>query len=487
MSTVVRLCLLIGLVRGSGTTVLQTAAAAAGCNLVKIMFLGTLAVRFPTKNVTLSSQALADADLSRLPSAPPPPLPGVLETLLQRGRVWQAVPESEFVVIPVPVADVESDSPHAFPKYCRPVRGSGEGRLPMLAALLGLAPRIMAVEKEPCFTQSVVAVLAGGRAAVDASVGAMKIEAGDNVDRDPGCADRAAKGDPPADQTQSTRLQWKDLEAKWWFTDGRAPPGSPKRGQFDGGDLGHRGRGPWVPVGPVAVGGAASSRLQDGPRGPDRKEVAAWHNTARVTGISISPQSLKGWLCGPPRSAKASLAMKLESELPPGAVVWSLDRLQLQGAKVQETSGGKTSAVPAGGLVFLRRLHLNVAWSSDVPCHIYIRVPPPPPALRPTWPLTVEEAKRLHQASSKIQRGIVIHGLGAAVAELVQLGAMRLSGAVLSEGRFATAAGAYGAGPAPGRRLARAFGAQPLGAIPGWRCHGHGWWRLVEDHMSSCS
>lgn len=93
--------------------------------------------------------------------------------------------------------------------------------------------------------------------------------------------------------------------------------------------------------------------------------------------------------------------MKLESDLPPGAVVWSLDRLQLQGAKVQETSDGKTSAVPAGGLVFLRRLHLNVTWSSDVPCHIYIRVPPPPPALRPTWPLTVEEAKRLHKASSK--------------------------------------------------------------------------------------
>lgn len=106
--------------------------------------------------------------------------------------------------------------------------------------------------------------------------------------------------------------------------------------------------------------------------------------------------------------------MKLESDLPPGAVVWSLDRLQLQGAKVQETSdGGATSAVPAGGLVFLRRLHLNVTWSSDVPCHIYIRVPPPPPALRPTWPLTVEEAKRLHQASSKTrgdQLWIFIHG-----------------------------------------------------------------------------
>lgn len=51
---------------------------------------------------------------------------------------------------------------------------------------------------------------------------------------------------------------------------------------------------------------------------------------------------------------------------------------------------------------------------------------------------------------------------------------MRLSGAVLSEGRFAAAASAYGATMAPGRRLARAFGATAaaLGAqrlgIPGW-------------------
>lgn len=90
----------------------------------------------------------------------------------------------------------------------------------------------------------------------------------------------------------------------------------------------------------------------------------------------------------------------MEMELPAGAMVWSLDPLLLQGAQVQETSeDGKTSAsVPAGGLVFQRRLHLNISWSRDVPCHVYIRVPKPSLALRPKWPLTVEEAKRLHQA-----------------------------------------------------------------------------------------
>ena len=89
----------------------------------------------------------------------------------------------------------------------------------------------------------------------------------------------------------------------------------------------------------------------------------------------------------------------MEMELPAGAMVWSLDPLPLQGAQVQETSDGKTSAsVPAGGLVFQRRLHLNISWSRDVPCHVYIRVPKPSLALRPKWPLTVEEAKRLHQA-----------------------------------------------------------------------------------------
>ena len=142
---------------------------------------------------------------------------------------------------------------------------------------------------------------------------------------------------------------------------------------------------------------------------------------------------------------EATLAMKLEIELSPGAMIWSLDPLPLRGVKVQETLDGKTSLIPAGGLVFLRRLHLKISWSNDVPCHIYIRVPGPSPSLRPNWPLNNTEAKRLLEAS---------------IEELVALGAMRLSGnAVLSEGRFAVAAQkAYGMVEVAGRRLARAFG-----------------------------
>ena len=98
---------------------------------------------------------------------------------------------------------------------------------------------------------------------------------------------------------------------------------------------------------------------------------------------------------------EATLAMKLELELSPGAMIWSLDPLPLQGVKVQETLDGKTSLVPAGGLVFLRRLHLNSSWSNDVPCHIYIRVPGPSPSLRPKWPLNKTEAKRLLEASTE--------------------------------------------------------------------------------------
>ena len=57
--------------------------------------------------------------------------------------------------------------------------------------------------------------------------------------------------------------------------------------------------------------------------------------------------------------------------------------------------------VPAGGLVLLRRLHLQSSWSPDVPCYLYIRVPRPPSALLPRWPLNVEEARRLQEAAKE--------------------------------------------------------------------------------------
>ncbi|CAK9009250.1 unnamed protein product [Durusdinium trenchii] len=111
---------------------------------------------------------------------------------------------------------------------------------------------------------------------------------------------------------------------------------------------------------------------------------------------------------------------------------------------------GSPKQSPRGGLVLLRRLHLNISWSPDVPCHIYIRVPRPPKPLVPTWPLTLTEANRLQEAAKE---------------ELVHLGALRLTGAVLSETRFATAvANAWPVAPGAARRLARAFGA-PAAAL----------------------
>ena len=87
--------------------------------------------------------------------------------------------------------------------------------------------------------------------------------------------------------------------------------------------------------------------------------------------------------------------------------------------------------VPAGGLVFLRRFHVAAQWSLDVPFHVYLRVPAPPASLRPAWPISIETATQLQRAATE---------------ELQRLGAMRLSGAVLSEMRFTDASvAAYGA------------------------------------------
>ena len=141
--------------------------------------------------------------------------------------------------------------------------------------------------------------------------------------------------------------------------------------------------------------------------------------------------------------AEAPVTAKLEAELAPGSVVWSIDALRLRGATMQEAEPtdppeeGKPAkkpamiTVPAGGLVFLRRFHVAAQWSLDVPVHVYLRVPAPPASLRPAWPVSLEAATKLQRAATE---------------ELQRLGAMRLSGAVLSEMRFTDASVAtYGA------------------------------------------
>jgi len=349
------------------TAPLQIAAKAAGCSGSESIQTDCVLRRLFAPS---EQQALVDANWSRLPSAPPLPIPGVFETLLRGGDGLVDVPLSNDKVA---------------------VLGSGTGRLPILAALVGV-PHVLAVEKEPeSFARSVLALQ---------RLRDLLNNFGDDlVDHDENCKDRAAKGECSNDfmaanctrtcynRTHSSTLRWKDLEVHL-----------------------HQGASNTVNLSNVTLAILA----EDGVRGPDRKEVA-------------------------------TLAMKLEVELSPGAMIWSLDPLPLEGVKVQETLDGKTSLIPAGGLVFLRRLHLNTSWSNDVPCHIYIRVPGPSPSLRPNWPLNNTEAKRLLEASTE---------------ELVALGAIRLSGAVLSEGRFAVAAQkAYGmVNEVSGRRLTRAFG-----------------------------
>ena len=98
------------------------------------------------------------------------------------------------------------------------------------------------------------------------------------------------------------------------------------------------------------------------------------------------------------------MTAKLEAELAPGSVVWSVDPLRLRGATMQEAEPsdppeeGKPAkkpvmiTVPAGGLVFLRRFHVAAQWSLDVPFHVYLRVPAPPASLRPAWPISIETA-----------------------------------------------------------------------------------------------
>ena len=167
--------------------------------------------------------------------------------------------------------------------------------------------------------------------------------------------------------------------------------------------------------------------------------------------------------------AQAPLIAKLEADLVPGCTVWSLDELQLRGATAQEAvpseppEEGKAAkkpamiTVPAGGLVFLRRLHVAGAWSRDVPYHVYLRVPAPPASLRPAWPLSVEAAAQLQRAATE---------------ELRRMGAMRLSGAVLSEMRFIDAmVAAHGSRETAARRLARAFGS-PVAALGSVGCRG---------------
>ncbi|CAK9112607.1 Uncharacterized protein SCF082_LOCUS52204 [Durusdinium trenchii] len=268
----------------SSASPLQTAAKAAGC--------GQAEPECVLQRLFAPSeqQAAADANLSRLPSAPPAPMRGVFESLLQTGAALAEVPLAKGDQVGI--------------------LGSGAGRLPLFTALLGLAPRIIAWEKdpEPC---------ARGMLALRRLRDHLNNFGDDLVDLEQGCADRAAKGEcakSPSymaanctrscyNRTDSSFLRWHNLEVQLQ-------------------------QGAWSTANLSEVTLAILERI-------DEREVAAVTN-------------------------------KLEAELTPGAVVWrlgmstiplkmqkihgrvggaplrSLDPLPLQGAKVQEPDAWTT-------------------------------------------------------------------------------------------------------------------------------------------------
>ncbi|CAJ1400032.1 unnamed protein product [Effrenium voratum] len=300
-------------------------------------------------------QAVADAELSRLPAPLHPPQPSDFEGLLQRGEGLFDVPltsKDEIAIL-----------------------GSREGRLALVAFLQGIPARVLAVERDVALQSRALLALRRLRDFLNSFGGGY-------ADQNEQCRDLAAKGECAGNSkymaancsrscynrtTQPTSLHWNGIEVR-----------------MDAANLSE----------------AKLVILEDAPRGPDQRDMAAW-----------------GQL----------------SELAVGTAVWSPQPLP-----------------SAAGLAPLRRIPA---------CHVYLRVPRAPEALSPKWPLTVEEASRLYQAAQE---------------ELQQLGALKLSGAVLSEGRFSQAAEKrYGARGSAGERLARAFGAPSakLGSAPDWcRC-----------------
>ncbi|CAJ1432797.1 unnamed protein product [Effrenium voratum] len=327
---------------------LPVAAKAAGCGPADLdCVLGKLYA--PSEE-----QAVADAELSRLPAPLHPPQPSDFEGLLQRGEGLFDVPltsKDEIAIL-----------------------GSREGRLALVAFLQGIPARVLAVERDVALQSRALLALRRLRDFLNSFGGGY-------ADQNEQCRDLAAKGECAGNskymaancsrscynRTQPTSLHWNGIEVR-----------------MDAANLSE----------------AKLVILEDAPRGPDQRDMAAW-----------------GQL----------------SELAVGTAVWSPQPLP-----------------SAAGLAPLRRIPA---------CHVYLRVPRAPEALSPKWPLTVEEASRLYQAAQE---------------ELQQLGALKLSGAVLSEGRFSQAAEKrYGARGSAGERLARAFGAPSakLGSAPDWcRC-----------------
>jgi len=302
------------------------------------------------------------------------------------------------------------------------VLGSAAGRLPLVAFLQGLGGHSVGVEKDPVQHARALLALRRLRDFLHAYGAGL-------VDGSATCADQAAKGDCTKDpsmasrcphscynRTQPSLLEWKGRSVSF---------------------LPH----------------AQTST-----------------NLSLVTVVILEQDGASG--AADRAKELAPVTAKLEAELAPGSVVWSVDPLRLRGATMQEAEPsdppeeGKPAkkpvmiTVPAGGLVFLRRFHVAAQWSLDVPFHVHLRVPAPPASLRPAWPISIETATQLQRAATE---------------ELQRLGAMRLSGAVLSEMRFTDASvAAYGARETGARRLARAFGSPvaALGSVgPDWcRC-----------------
>ncbi|CAE8694953.1 unnamed protein product [Polarella glacialis] len=170
---------------------------------------------------------------------------------------------------------------------------------------------------------------------------------------------------------------------------------------------------------------------------------------ALTADVAIVPQVLAS------KDSK-SLAAKLESDLTPGALVWSFSELHLAGATTQEAvepdqdgKGGGMVTVPAGGLARISLVSHAESWSRAV-------VPAPPAALRPSRLLSADALG-----------GVVGLFRAAALQELhrsIELTRLRGSPAsqwsTVDESKFAAVAPSmYGvATESAARRLLRAFG-----------------------------
>eukprot|EP00931_Biecheleriopsis_adriatica_P106783 TRINITY_DN8116_c0_g1_i1.p1 TRINITY_DN8116_c0_g1~~TRINITY_DN8116_c0_g1_i1.p1 ORF type:complete len:901 (-),score=246.29 TRINITY_DN8116_c0_g1_i1:62-2416(-) len=292
--------------------------------------------------------------------------------------------------------------------------GSGTGRLPLVAFLRGFARRTVAVEADGAKHARAVLALQRLRELLQSHDNLTDFQIEPEDDKDDNCKDWAAKGECEnnrkfmlencarschARKSQPNLLEWRGRTVELLH-------GAPTAANFTRAT--------------IAVVLQDSARSKEG-----GKELAA-------------------------------LAGKLEADLPPGSIAWSLDRLPLVGSTVQEAlpaevvetdakgKAPRTVSVPNGGLVTLTSFYLRANWSRAIPCFSYLRVPAPPRGLRPASP-SLEEASRLR---------------GQAMEELGRLGAMKVSGAVLSEAKFIKSArNSYGVpSDAAARRLLRAFG-----------------------------